>query len=58
MVLTSILLEISFMLGTFNAFLFVALLTIIAISSGDIAWVWDYDPKAMTATNKRTLVTG
>ncbi|RXW12263.1 hypothetical protein EST38_g13592 [Candolleomyces aberdarensis] len=27
-------------------------------SSSDVAWVWDYDPVAMTATNKRTLVTG
>ncbi|KAJ2916211.1 hypothetical protein MD484_g4181, partial [Candolleomyces efflorescens] len=27
-------------------------------SSGDIAWVWDYNPDTMTATNRRTLVTG
>lgn len=27
-------------------------------SSSDAAWVWDYNPDTMTATNKRTLVTG
>ncbi|KAG2006953.1 cellobiose dehydrogenase [Coprinopsis cinerea AmutBmut pab1-1] len=30
----------------------------IIASSGDIAWSWDYDPATMTATNRRTLVTG
>ncbi|RXW15117.1 hypothetical protein EST38_g10738 [Candolleomyces aberdarensis] len=27
-------------------------------SSSDIAWSWDYDPNALTASNRRVLVTG
>ncbi|KAF9057253.1 hypothetical protein BJ165DRAFT_1333787, partial [Panaeolus papilionaceus] len=27
-------------------------------SSSDIAWSWDYDASSMTATNKKTLITG
>ncbi|KAJ3500222.1 hypothetical protein NLJ89_g9889 [Agrocybe chaxingu] len=27
-------------------------------SSSDVAWSWDYNPSTMTATNRRTLVTG
>ncbi|KAG2006955.1 endoglucanase II [Coprinopsis cinerea AmutBmut pab1-1] len=30
----------------------------IMASSGDAVWSWDYDPVTMTATNKRTLITG
>ncbi|KAJ3504827.1 hypothetical protein NMY22_g17790 [Coprinellus aureogranulatus] len=28
------------------------------VSAPDVAWVWDYDPETMTATNRKTLVTG
>ncbi|TFK28302.1 cellobiose dehydrogenase [Coprinopsis marcescibilis] len=27
-------------------------------SSPDVAWMWDYNPEQMTASNRRTLVTG
>ncbi|TFK32758.1 hypothetical protein BDQ12DRAFT_701066 [Crucibulum laeve] len=32
--------------------------TKIYASSSDIAWSWDYNPATMTATNRKTLVTG